>query len=279
MDGKRIVLAAAALLMTGTACAMGAGGGSDSGGPAAPQGQADFGSDEGAGEVAVEGQAATLPELGPSVIKTASMTLEIERDGLGDAVGRATEVVGRSGGFVLSSTVTGNPGTSATLVMRVPSERFEETLARLRGVGAIQREHISGEEVGQEFVDLEARLRHLQSQEAVLLRLMDQAATISDTIRVQDELRGVQLEIERIRGRLRYLRDQTALGTITVRLIEEGAPAAVGTLGRAWDQAVEVFLGVISGLIVAVGFVVPITVLALLGLVGYRRLRPRLTSP
>jgi hypothetical protein len=165
------------------------------------------------------------------------------------------------------------------VVIRVPSERFEEALVHLRGLGTPERESVAGQEVGQEFIDLEARLRNLGSQEAVLLRLMDEATTVQDTIRVQNELQRVQLEIEQIEGRLRYLRDQTELGTITMGLTEEGAPQAAGAFGRAWDRAVEVFLGVLSGVIVALGFAVPVLALTGVGWVGYRRLRPRLTSP
>ena len=279
MDGKRIAVAAAAVLLLGTACAGGAGqtaGGDveDSAFRGAPEPAADE-----AGDVAVEGEAASLPELGPSVIKTAELDLEIEREGLGDAVGKVTAAAGRFDGFVLSSTVAGNPATSATVVLRVPAERFEEALVHLRGLGTAEREQVAGEEVGQEFVDLEARLRNLGSQEAVLLRLMDEATTVQDTIRVQNELQRVQLEIERIEGRLRYLRDQTELSTISVGLTEAGAPQAAGAFTRAWDTAVDVFLAVISGVIVSLGFAVPLLLLAGLGWFGYRRLRPRLTSP
>ncbi|MGH2723386.1 MAG: DUF4349 domain-containing protein [Actinomycetota bacterium] len=279
MDGKRLMMAAATVLvLAGTACAGGQGGSADSAGEGAPA----RGLEEpaaGAPDVAVEGEAAGLPELGPSVIKTAELELEIERDGLGDAVGKVTAAAARHGGFVLSSTVAGNPATSATVVLRVPSKRFEAALAQLRGLGTPEREHVAGEEVGQEFVDLEARLRNLRSQEAVLLRLMDEATTVQDTIRVQNELQRVQLEVEQIEGRLRYLRDQTDLGTISVLLTEEGAPQAAGAFGGAWDTAVEVFLAVLSAVIVAAGFAIPVLVLAGLAWVGYRRLRPRLTSP
>ncbi|HEX2031771.1 MAG TPA: DUF4349 domain-containing protein [Actinomycetota bacterium] len=282
MARKRLAMAVVAFGVVAAACSGGGAGGgapqSEGDGAASTTGlarEADAapGAEPGGLGSAPAG-AAALPPLGPSVIKTAELELQVPRDGLDEAVSEVTTVAAAAGGFLLSSTTAEGGGGVATLVVRVPSARFERTLGRIRGVGEVRTEHVSGEEVGQEFVDLEARLRNFAAQQAVLLRLMDQAATITDTIRVQNELQGVQLEIERIRGRLRYLRDQTALGTVTVRLTEEGV-AAAGRFAKAWDRAVELFQGVVSALIVAGGVVVPFGLMAAAGLVGYRRLRPR----
>jgi hypothetical protein len=114
----------------------------------------------------------------------------------------------------------------------------------------------------------------------VLLRLMDKANTVTDTIRVQGELQGVQLEIERLTGQLRYLEDQTSLGTLTVSLAEAGAatPRPAGALQRAWEQALENSLGVVAAVIVGAGVVIPIAFLVLIALLIIRQLRPRFTS-
>lgn len=227
-------------------------------------------------EGSVEVGAATLPGVGPSVIKTAEIALQIERDGFEDALQRATSVASAEGGFVLSSSVEGGEARRGSIVLRVPSGRFEAALASLRELGSVRRERVAGEDVGQEFVDLEARLRNLQAQEAVLLRLMDEAQTVTDTIKVQKELTGIQLEVERIRGRLRYLEDQTSFGTISLWMAEAGAaaPQEPGIIARAWERAVEGFLSVIGGLITALGVLVPIAVLGLLGWILVRRRLP-----
>ncbi len=215
-----------------------------------------------------------LPTVGPSVIKTGELSVEVERDGLGEAMDRATEVASRYGGFVVSSTTVGAEARRGSLVLRVPSERFEDALGDLRGLGEVDRERVAGQDVGQEFVDLEARLRNLRAQEAVLLRLFDDATTVADTIRVQQELSGVQLQIEEIEGRLRYLRDQTSLGTIRVALADEGA-AAPGALDRAVERAVGGFLAVLTTLVVGLGYALPLGLIGLAGLLVYRRVRPQ----
>jgi uncharacterized protein DUF4349 len=213
-----------------------------------------------------------LPPIGPSVIKTAD--LQVEVDGLDAAMDGATRVATRYGGFVVSSATEGEESQRGSVMIRVPSDRFEEALGDLRGLGEVQRQRVEGQDMSQEFVDLEARLRNLDAQETVLLGLFKDAVSVTDTIRVQRELSGVQLQIEELQGRLRYLRDRTALGTITVGLAGAGA-AAPGPLDEALDRAVQGFLNVLAGLVVALGYVAPFAIIGLAGLLGYRRFRPR----
>ena len=221
------------------------------------------------------------PAVGPRVIKTASVELEVGRDELAEATRDSIAIAGRFGGFVLSTDSRNDRSASSTVVLRIPADSFERALADLEALGEVKAEQISGEDVGQEFVDMEARVRNLEAQETVLLRLMDRAASVSDTIRVQRELQGVQMEIERLTGRLRYLEDQTDLGTITLSLVEAGAPGhkpPTGVLSKAWSRAVDVALAVVAAVIVGVGFLVPVTILAAAGYVLLRAVRPRLSS-
>lgn len=221
-----------------------------------------------------------LPPIGPNVIKTADLRVEVRRNTLRDAVGEVTAVAGRHGGFVLSTQVSGARARSGILVIRVPAERFELALAEIRGLGTkVLGETVAGQDVGQEFIDLEARLRNWRAQEVVLLRLMDRAQSVTDTIRVQRELQQVQLEIETIRGRLRYLQDQTTMSTISVGLREAGAvPTRPGTLAKAWERAVQTFLAIVSGAIVAAGALLPFALLLLVGLIVFRLVRPRMAT-
>ena len=221
------------------------------------------------------------PDIGPNVIKTADVRIEVARNEVEDAVRSSVATAGRFGGFVLSTSLEGDGAGSATVVVRVPAESFERALAALEELGEVDGELISGQDVGQEFVDLEARLRNLESQEAVLLRLMDESRSVSDTIRVQRELQGVQLEIERLTGRLRYLKDQADMSTISISFFESGAAPGKPTLGvlqRAWERAVDVSLAVVSAVIVGTGFVVPIGALLVIAFLLLRALRPRLGS-
>lgn len=223
--------------------------------------------------------AARLPTVGPSVIKTGYLKLTVGEDGFSEATQDAVALAGRYSGFVLSTSIEGQDSRSGTLVIRVPSDRFEEFVNEVKDLGEVRSESISGQDVTQEFVDLEARLRNLRAQEAVLLRLFDKATTVAATIRVQSELGRVQLESEQLRGRLRYLEDQTSLATLSVSLAEKGAaPATRGTLTKAWDRALVGALGVVAAVIVGAGTLLPVLLLILVGVAIFRQVRPRLTS-
>jgi hypothetical protein len=213
---------------------------------------------------------AEAPAVGPTIIKTANLGVEVERGGFEDAMSSMTEIAASHGGFVVTSNRSGEDARRGSVTVRIPADGFESALGEVRSLGVVQHETVSGKDVGQEFIDLEARLRNLHATEAVLLRLFDEATSVSDTIRIQNELTGIQLEIERLEGRLRYLQDQTDLGTITVALAEEG-DSAPGRFGSAFDRAWDGILAVLSGVVVFLGYALPLLVIALLLWLLWRR--------
>lgn len=223
---------------------------------------------------------AGLPDLGLSVIKTATVTLEVGDDELQETIQNATSSAEKYGGFVVSTSVNdGEDDPTGAIVVRVPAPRFGDALADLESLGRVASETVSGQDVTQEFIDLQARLRNYTSQETVLLRLMDEAQSVSDTIRVQNELSRVQLEIERLRGRITYLEDQTSMSTIELRIAEEGAVGAPpGEFEKAWERAKDGLVAVVAGLIASLGVIVPITLLAALVIFVFVRIRPKLGS-
>jgi hypothetical protein len=273
---RRVRLLLGALLVLGTACAQGASNQvQGAGGEGAPRleeqsGGAVPGAQSGAAP-SIEG----LPPLSPTVIRTANLEVEVDRDGLGGALDQATNVAVAYGGFVVSSSVQGEEARTGSLVIRIPAQSFDAAVTDLRRLGRIEEQRISSDEVGAEFIDLEARQRNLEAQERQILQLMREASTISETIRVQQVLERIQLEIERIEGRLRFLEDQTALATISLHLVEEGAPVAEseGVIARAWDAAVEGFMAIIAALVVVLGYTAPIALVTGVVLLVYLRVR------
>jgi len=228
---------------------------------------------------AAQTAALRLPELGPSVIKTASLRLELKRDGFEDALHDARQAAVAAGGFVVSSATTGEHG--GDLVLRVPAEKFGAVLEELEGLGDVKGERVEGTDVTAEFVDLDARRRNLEAQEAVLIDLMAKAQTVADTIRVQNELSRVQGSIEQIEGRLRYLRDQTSYSTIALTMTEAGvaAPSTPSALDQAWQEAKDNATSVVTAVIEGAGLVIPLAILlgaaALAGVAVWRRIEGR----
>jgi hypothetical protein len=277
---RRVRLLLGALVVIGTACAQGASEqvpGDSAGGGGAPGLEEQPGGavpgTQGGAVPSIEG----LPPLSPTVIRTANLEVEVDRDGLGGALDQATNVAVAYGGFVVSSSVQGEEARTGSLVLRIPAQSFDAAVTDLRRLGRIEEQRISSDEVGAEFIDLEARQRNLEAQERQILQLMREASTISETIRVQQVLERIQLEIERIEGRLRFLEDQTALATISLHLVEEGAPVpeSEGVIARAWDAAVEGFMTIIAALILVLGYTAPFAIAGGVALVVYLRMRRR----
>lgn len=240
------------------------------------------------GSLRAEGQLPSepLPPIPPGgdlssssrVIKNATLSVRVEEGTFQNVFDRATKVAGPLGGFVSTTSirsVEGEDASSGKVTLRVPSDKFDEAVSALRNLGEVTSEDQSAQEVTQEFVDLEARLRHAKSQEAFYVRLMEKATTIADLIQIQQQLSDVQLQIEQIQGRLQFLKDQTDFSTVTAEIFEPGAgPApARGTLALAWEKALDSFRSVVSGLIVAMGWIAPLALLGLAGVIGWRIFR------
>ena len=221
-----------------------------------------------------------LPDLGLSVIKTATVGLEVPEDDLQETLQNATSTAEKYGGFVVSTSVADDEDNpTGSIVVRVPASRFGDALADLESLGTVTEERVAGQDVSQEFIDLQARLRNYVAQETVLLRLMNRAQSVTDTIRVQNELARVQLEVERLRGRINFLEDQTSMSTIELRVGEEGAVTTPpGEFSKAWQRAKDGLVSVVAGLIASLGVIVPLGLLTLLVVFAIVRLRPRFSS-
>jgi len=252
------------------------------------------------------GQAPVSPGVGPSglggqpvpsavaagtarVVKNASLTVTVKKDGLGDSYQKAVDAAAGAGGWVQAS----QTGTDqATLTLKVPSDRLEGVVGAIRGLGKVTSVAESGDDVTAEYIDLEARIGHWRAQEAVFVGLMAKARTIPETIQIQQQLSTIQEQIEQLEGRRKFLDGQTSYSTIRLSLLAEGAvakpdggPAPQSTLARAWDRSAGAALAVLGGSLVVLGVLVPLALVlavpawALAGLLRRRSARRPETAP
>jgi hypothetical protein len=134
-------------------------------------------------------------------------------------------LAGDLGGYVASSrTWHTEEQLSASLTLRVPADQLNAALEKLRALALeVDSESISGEDVTQEYVDLEARLRNEEAYEKELLALLtetrERTSRAEDILAVYERLTEVRGRIEQIKGRMQYLENMSAMATITVELI------------------------------------------------------------
>jgi hypothetical protein len=224
------------------------------------------------------------PEGSRKVVYKAELSVEVRSPS--DAQTKITSLAEREGGFVASAARADSEGRPAdvTLVLRVPAERFNAVLAEIRRLGDGKRaERIDSEDVTDEYVDLEARLRVQTRLEEQLLELLKTASSVDAALHVHKELASVRTEIERIQGRKQLLEREVTLSTIRVTLsappTESVSFSKIGqSVSEAWSDAVLVAGGIVVGGIRITGVLAPIAVMFgipafLIALAVRRRLR------
>jgi hypothetical protein len=230
----------------------------------------------------------SVPQVGPQVVKTASLRLAVKRGEFDATIDEAGSIAAGLGGFVVSSSAS--QGTAkrlvrGTIVIRVPARSYDDAIESLRSLGKVEARNESGQDVSQEYVDLEARIRHLQAVESQLLELLGRANTVGAALAVQRQLSQIQLDLERARGRLQYLDDRVAFATISLEIHEAvvaAPPKDEGGFGivEAWKKAGQGFLAVIGWTFVVLATAAPLVLLlALAFFLGRAALRRRLAWP
>jgi hypothetical protein len=174
-------------------------------------------------------------------------------------------------GYVVSLQLTQyDEDVRVHMTVRVPAESLTTALTQLRDMALeVRRQNLSGEDVTQEYVDLQSRLRHMEATEARLLTFLEQAEDTEATLAVYTELRRIQEEIERIKGRSQYLEQSSALSNIDIALIPESAPQPVeetgwrpqGALGDALDALVRTLQFLADAFVWLLVYVLPVFVL------------------
>ncbi len=288
---KLIVIAFIGLLaLGGLACTSGGDDEAGAGAAADVSGGDSAVAEEGGGEAVPVSQPSqgggSVPSVGPRIVQTASLSLSVPRREFDSTIQHARTIATGSGGFVVSSSAS--QGTErrlvrGTLVVRIPERAYARVIDQLSGLGRVEGREEAGQDVSQEAVDLEARIRHLEAVEAQLLGFLEDAENVSAALAVQAELNRVQLELEQARGRLQYLDDQVAFATISLEVRERQAQvAAAGDGGPwsivdAWSDAATGFVTVVGWILVAAATIAPVALLLLLAffaarLAGVRRL-------
>jgi hypothetical protein len=202
------------------------------------------------GEAVVPEDWTTQQGFDRRIVKTAD--LGIRAKDVRESAARAQQVAAQFGGSVLSSQIgRGDGSTSAALVLSVPSPEFEKTLDELRGIGKeVTTDTVSGEDVTEEFVDLESRERNLLAAEQSLLELYDRAQSVNDALAIERELANIRGQIEQVQGRMQYLEERTAYSQISLTIQPVAHPTPppawnpAKVVSRAWDAS----LGVLQAL-------------------------------
>jgi hypothetical protein len=197
---------------------------------------------------APQGGGRTLPEIPARpnrlIIKNAELTLRV--DDTDTAIDRATQVVADTGGYIISSRVwyqdvRDESYKYATITIGVPVDQFERAMQRLRDIAVqVVDESASGQDVTDEYVDLQSRLDNLEATRDRIREFLEQTQNVEEALRVNEELAAVEEQIEQVQGRMNYLFDRAAYSTITIQLQPDIAPIPTPTPEPGWSPATTV---------------------------------------
>ena len=188
------------------------------------------------------------------VIRNADLQLETAEPE--ESQQKIVSIAEQKGGYVVesqqsTSDLQTKKRDTVVMTVRVPADRFESALGEIRDTAQVViSETVKGEDVTEEFIDVEARIKTQKALEQQYMEIMKRANSVEDALYVQSELASVRGEIEKVEGRKRYLENQSSLSTIKVKLQTPAAfTASTGTFSNQFNDSVG------SGLDFAIKFV------------------------
>lgn len=124
------------------------------------------------------------------------------------------------GGYMVDSHLSKpEEAASGSITVRLPEEKLTEALTAFRRVGLrVVDENVSGRDVTDQYVDLEARLATLNKTKAKFEEILDRATQVQDLLNVQRELINLQSQTDSIKGQQQYLSQSAKLSKVTVYL-------------------------------------------------------------
>ena len=161
-------------------------------------------------EAAVEGQERLI-------IRSADMGIIVTDTE--EAMRTVADMVNENGGWVVNSNVYQYDENAMTgnMSVRVPAAGFDSFIEAISGLAVeVTRISTSGQDVTEEYVDLDARLGNLEATADRLRTFMDEARNVEDALAVSSELSRVEGEIEALKGRMKYLKESSAFSSVNI---------------------------------------------------------------
>jgi len=202
------------------------------------------------------------------IIKNGDLNLKV--NSVDSASQKISDIAKNNGGEIFSTNVyqATNNLKSGTIVVRVPVANFETTMGQLKKVATlVVQESTSGQDVTEEYTDLQAQLKNKQAEEQQFQSILQQAQKIQDILDVTAQLSQVRGEIEQLQGRIKFMDSQTDMSSIAI-ILSEDTNITISDSWRPWQGIKETFNGLIKSaqgfinfLIVLIILVIPILIL------------------
>ena len=198
----------------------------------------------------------TVDLKSPMIIRTADLAVTVKNDEFDKARAAIDEILKRYHGHVADLTVNTPTGSARSLTgtLRVPSNQLDAAMADLKVLGRVEKELQSGEEVTQQYVDLQARLANSKHTEQRLTEILrERTGKLSDVLAVEMQISRVRGEIEQMEAQRKTMKNQVDFATLNLTVSEDykkeltAVPPSTGTQFR--NAAVEGYRSLVDGII------------------------------
>ena len=204
------------------------------------------------------------------VIKTCSISVEVKE--YNAASKEIEKIMKESGGYIENSSISTSSDNrkSGQIVLKIPAANFETALEKMEKVGKILGKSIRGENVTEEYYDIESRLKNAETTQQRILTFLEKAKNAREAVEVQHELDAVSEKIERFKGRLKFLSHSVGFSTITMNV---GEPTTItvqqsglsgyikGLFQDILNSCLDTFASVVKAILVLISFLLPIAVI------------------
>ena len=208
------------------------------------------------------------------IIRTGQAFIEVEK--VDPAMLKIRQLVAQVGGYITNSSISGGKDQirQASIEIKIPNTQYDQAVGSLSSIGKVETVNSNAQDVGEEFVDVSARVANARRLEERLIDLLaKRTGKLDEVLRVERELARVREEIERYEGRLRYLSARVAMSTLNINIhepapiIEPGRSPIADAFRRAWQN----FVAMVAAVIASLGVLIPIGLIGVGGWIGYRR--------
>ncbi|HYG52903.1 MAG TPA: DUF4349 domain-containing protein, partial [Flavobacteriales bacterium] len=203
----------------------------------------------------------SLPDVVvPKLIRTADLRFQVnDLEKSSDAIERLAK---ENGAYISTANLSStNAESNNTVTIRVPNAQFDALLKSIcRESVFMERKNVSTQDVTEEYIDIEARLKTKKEVEARYIEILKtKAKTVEDVLKAEEQIRVIREEIEAREGRLNYLKNQVSYSTIVVQVYQQieyrenpaevtdsfGNKAKSG-FGQGWDVVKNIIVGIIT---------------------------------
>lgn len=197
------------------------------------------------------------------IIRTASMGIEVDDYFLAEQ--KVEAYTKKYNGFVSNSYAnTYNNVKSGSVTIRVPEMHFDAVMAELTLLGDVTSKNLNGQDVTEQYIDMQARINSTKTQESRLLELYKNATKVNEMMQIETQLNSVRSNIERMEGQMRYLNNRVAMSSITVTLSEPQPVVREWGIWKSFKNALNHSLSTLRWMIELIGWLLPLAAVGVL---------------